>query len=108
MAKIKPISSIQSISQKIDKTEEVSFRYRNGQTETYHWSEENKNRPFTRAQLESQQRLALAHTQATRILADPALRAQYETLYATKPGKYKTLRGFICAIIMRELKQNEQ
>ena len=91
MAKIVPISLIESIHGKLDKDENFVFSKRYGST--YVWEVEPSEKEPTMGQLAQQERFAEAASKAAEDMLDPETKAEWEAIAEASNGKYKTARG---------------
>ena len=91
MAKIIPISLIESIHGKLDKDENFVFSKRYGNTHV--WEVEPSQKEPTEKQLANRARFATAATQASADMADPDKRAEWQEVADNSNGRYKTARG---------------
>ena len=91
MAKIVPISLIESIHGKLDKDENFVFSKRYGNTHV--WEVEPSKKEPTAAQLAVQSRFAEAAAQASADMKDPEKRAEWQEIAEASNGKWKTARG---------------
>lgn len=91
MAKIETISLIEGIRGKLDRSENLVFSKRFG--ETYAWEMTPSTKAPTAAQLAAQERFATAAVQAATDMADPEKKAEWKEVAIASDGKYKTARG---------------
>ena len=91
MAKIETISVIEGIRGKLDRSENLVFSKRFG--ETYAWEMTPSTKAPTAAQLAVQERFATATAQAAADMADPEKKAEWKEVARNSNGKYKTPRG---------------
>ena len=91
MAKIVPISLIESIHGKLDKDENFVFSKRYGNTHV--WEVEPSKKEPTVNQLAVQARCAQAASKAAEDMADPEKRDEWAAIAEASNGKYKTARG---------------
>ena len=91
MAKIVPISLIESIHGKLDKDEKFVFSKRYGST--YAWEVEHYTGEPTANQLQMQARFAQAASKAAEDMADPEKKAEWLAVAEASNGKWKTPRG---------------
>jgi hypothetical protein len=91
MAKIVPISLIESIHGKLDKDENFVFSKRYGNTHV--WEVEPSQKEPTAAQLAVQSRFAEAASQASADMLDPEKKAEWQDVADASNGKWKTARG---------------
>lgn len=91
MAKIIPISLIESIHGKLDKDENFVFSKRYGNTHV--WEVEPSTKPPTATQIAQQARFAEAASQAAEDMKDPEKKAEWQAVADASNGKWKTARG---------------
>ncbi len=91
MAKIVPISLIESIHGKLDKDENFVFSKRYGNTHV--WEVEPSQKEPTAAQLAVQSRFAEASSKASADMLDPEKKAEWQEIADNSNGKWKTARG---------------
>jgi hypothetical protein len=91
MAKIVPISLIESIHGKLDKDENFVFSKRYGNTHV--WEVEPSTKEPTANQLAQQMRFATAASQAAEDMKDPDKKAEWQSVAEASNGKWKTARG---------------
>ena len=91
MAKIVPISLIESIHGKLDKDENFVFSKRYGNTHV--WEVEPSKKDPTPAQLAVRERFAIATSKATADMADPEKKEEGQAIADASNGKWKTARG---------------
>lgn len=91
MARIVPISLIESIHGKLDKDENFVFSKRYGSTHV--WEVEPSDKEPTAAQLAVQARFSTAASQAAADMADPDKKAEWQDVADASNGKWKTARG---------------
>ena len=101
MARIVPISLIESIHGKLDKDENFVFSQRYGTT--YVWEVEPSKKDPTMAQLAGQARFAEAASRAADDMADLDKKAEWEAIAEASNGKYKTARGAAFAAYYAEI-----
>ena len=101
MAKIVPISLIESIHGKLDKDEDfvLSKRYGN----TYVWEVEPSKKDPTMGQLAGQERFARAASMAADDMLDLDKKAEWQAIAEASNGKYKTARGAAFAAYYAEI-----
>ena len=100
MAKIVPISLIESIHGKLDKDENFVFSKRYGNT--YVWEVEPSEKDPTMGQLAGQARFAEAASRAADDMADIDKKAEWQAIAEASNGKYKTARGAAFAVYYAE------
>ena len=100
MAKIVPISLIESIHGKLDKDENFVFSKRYGNTHV--WEVEPSQKEPTAAQIAVQARFAEAASQASADMADPEKKADWQEIADASNGKWKTARGAAFASYYQE------
>ena len=91
MAKIVPISLIESIHGKLDKDENFVFSKRYGNTHV--WEVEPSEKDPTPGQLAQQARFAQAASQAAEDMLDLDKKAEWQAIAEASNGKWKTARG---------------
>ena len=101
MAKIVPISLIESIHGKLDKDENFVFSKRYGNTHV--WEVEPSKKDPTMAQLAGQARFAEAASRAADDMADLDKKAEWQAIAEASNGKYKTARGAAFAAYYAEI-----
>ena len=101
MAKIVPISLIESIHGKLDKDENFVFSKRYGST--YVWEVEPSEKEPTMGQLAQQERFAEAASRAAADMLDLEKKAEWQAVAEASHGKYKTARGAAFAAYYTEI-----
>lgn len=106
MARIKTISVVESISGKIDSSENLVFSTRYGQVHA--WEQRAYRGPYTQNQQQIKSIFSQAQAKATQDMADPEKRAEWEAIAKASDGRWKTARGAAFASYFAEIKEQQQ